>query len=89
MHATHEDQVKRLKRIEGQVNGIRRMVEEHRYCMDILMQTKAAIAGLRRVEESVLQHHMDHCLKEAVESGSGRVVDEKITEIINLLKQRS
>lgn len=88
MHATHEDQLKRLNRIEGQVKGIKRMVEEHRYCMDILIQTKAAVAALRKVEESILQHHMEHCLKDAVESGSEREIDDKILEIMNLLKRR-
>lgn len=88
MHATHEDELKRLSRIEGQVKGIRRMVEERRYCIDILTQTKAVVSALRRVEESILMNHMRHCLKDAASTGSERLADEKIGEIIELLKKR-
>ncbi len=88
MHATHEEQKKRINRIEGQIKGIRRMIEEERYCIDILMQTKAVSSALRRVEEGILMNHMRHCLKEAASSGSERIVDEKIGEIIDLLKKR-
>jgi DNA-binding FrmR family transcriptional regulator len=88
MHATHEEQIKRINRIEGQIKGIRRMIEEQRYCIDILMQTKAVSSALRRVEEGILMSHMRHCLKEAASSGSERTVDERIEEIIDLIKKR-
>ena len=53
---------KRLNRIEGQVRGLVRMVEEKRYCVDILTQIRAARAALRRVEEAVLREHVEHCV---------------------------
>ena len=56
-HALHVGQLQRLRKIEGQVRGIARMVEDERYCVDILTQLRAARAALRRVEDSVLAHH--------------------------------
>ena len=59
----------RLKRVEGQVRGIARMVEEDRYCIDILTQLRAARAALRRVEDEVLNDHVGHCVEGAIASG--------------------
>lgn len=78
--------VNRLKRIEGQVRGIQKMVEEDRYCVDILIQLSAIEAALKKVGFSVTERHMKHCVKEAIEQGNG---DSAIDELISVLNQFS
>lgn len=72
-----------LKRIEGQVRGILKMVEDDRYCIDIVTQIAAARAALARVEADLLRGHIGHCVHKAMKSGDaadrGRVVDELVT----------
>ena len=77
--------VKRLSRIEGQVRGISRMVEEERYCIDILTQISAVRAALQRVEQDVLHEHIQHCVHHAFSSGSAVEQKKKIDEIMELL----
>jgi CsoR family transcriptional regulator, copper-sensing transcriptional repressor len=73
---------KRLNRIEGQVRGLSRMVDEDRYCIDIMTQIAAVRAALQRVEEVVLQDHVDHCIQHAMTSGSTKEKAEKIAELM-------
>ena len=61
-----------LKRIEGQVRGIQRMVDENRYCMDVLTQISAIHESLRKVSEALLRDHLDHCVTNAIDSGPPR-----------------
>lgn len=63
--------VRRLNRIEGQVRGIRRMIEEPRACIEILQQLAAAEAALNRISLAVFRHHVDHCINDAVVRGDG------------------
>ena len=77
--------LKRLKRIEGQVRGLARMVEADRYCIDIVTQIAAARAALRRVEEEVLRDHVAHCVEHAVASGSKAEQRRKIAELMDVL----
>ncbi|WAT17387.1 metal-sensitive transcriptional regulator [Aurantiacibacter sp. MUD11] len=74
----------RLGRIEGQVRGITRMVEEDRYCIDILHQVQAVRAALTRVESEVLKRHAAHCVAEAIASGDADEQREKFTELVDL-----
>jgi len=76
--------LKRLKRIEGQVRGLARMVEDDRYCIDILTQISAARAALRRVEEEVLRDHVSHCLAHAMASGDAKEQHRKIDELMEV-----
>jgi DNA-binding FrmR family transcriptional regulator len=69
----------RLRRIEGQVRGIQRMVESDQYCIDILTQVNSATAALRAVGMGLLDEHVRHCVKESIEHGSG---DEKVEELL-------
>jgi len=62
---------KRLRRIEGQIRGLQRMVEEDRYCIDILEQVSAATRALQAVALALLDGHLDHCVADAVRSGGG------------------
>ena len=76
---------KRLKRIEGQVGGLSRMVEENRYCIDIVTQISAVRAALRRAEEEILRDHVSHCVEHAIASGNKTDQRKKISEIIDVL----
>jgi DNA-binding FrmR family transcriptional regulator len=86
MHAEAKAQVsKRLKRIEGQVRGLARMVDEDRYCIDIVTQISAVRAALRRVEEEVLRDHVAHCVEGAIASGNRADQRQKIAELMEVL----
>ncbi|MCC6984400.1 MAG: metal-sensitive transcriptional regulator [Bauldia sp.] len=88
-HETKSAVHKRLVRIEGQVRGIARMVEDDRYCIDIVTQISAVRAALRRVEEEVLRDHVAHCVEDAIASGNQGVQREKISELIDVLGRTS
>ena len=77
--------LKRLKRIEGQVRGLAGMVEEDRYCIDIVTQISAVRAALRRVEEEVLRDHVAHCVEHAISSGNKADQREKIAELMDVI----
>ena len=77
--------LKRLGRIEGQVRGVARMVEEDRYCIDVITQLSAVRAALRRVEEEILRDHVSHCVEHAISSGDKADQRQKISEIIDVL----
>lgn len=79
------DRLKRLSRIEGQVRGLARMVEEDRYCIDIVTQIAAVRAALRRVEEDVLRDHISHCVAHAMQSGDAAEQNQKIAELMDVL----
>ena len=76
---------KRQNRIEGQVRGLSRMVEEGRYCIDVVTQISAVRAALRRAEEEILRDHVSHCVEHAIASGDKKDQRKKITEIIDVL----
>jgi DNA-binding FrmR family transcriptional regulator len=76
---------KRLGRIEGQVRGLSRMVDEDRYCIDIVTQISAVRAALRRVEEEVLRDHVAHCVERAIAGGNKSDQREKITELMAVI----
>jgi len=76
---------KRLNRIEGQVRGITRMLDQDRYCIDILTQISAVRAALKRVEEEVLRDHVGHCVAHAMRSGDAAEQERKVTELIEVL----
>lgn len=76
--------VKRLNRIAGQVNGVARMLEDDRYCIDVLTQIRAVKAALSRVEDKVLEDHAAHCVADAIQSGDPDAQREKFEELIGL-----
>ncbi len=75
----------RLSRIEGQVRGIARMVEDERYCIDVLTQLRAVRAALARVETELLKEHLDHCIEGAIVNGDRVEQRKKASELIELL----
>ena len=86
----HHDKPKlqnRLSRIEGQVRGVARMVEDDRYCIDILTQIRAVKAALGRVETELLRGHLSHCVEGAINSGDKDEQRKKAAELIELLER--
>ena len=76
---------KRLGRIEGQVRGLARMVDDDRYCIDIVTQIAAVRAALRRVEEEILKDHVGHCVEHAIASGNKADQRKKIAELMDVV----
>ena len=74
-----DDQLKRLRRIEGQIRGLHRMVEADTYCIDVLTQVSAATRALQSVAIGLLEEHMAHCMVEAAKVG-GAEQDAKVKE---------
>ena len=79
--------LKRLGRIEGQVRGLSRMVEEDRYCIDIVTQVAAVRAALRRAEEEILRDHVAHCVEHAINSGNIAAQRQKIVELMAVVSR--
>jgi CsoR family transcriptional regulator, copper-sensing transcriptional repressor len=79
-YAMEKEQLQnRLRRIEGQVRGLQRMVEEDQYCIDVLTQLNSVVAALRAVGMGLLDDHVRHCVTESIEQGDGR---EKVEELM-------
>jgi DNA-binding FrmR family transcriptional regulator len=81
--------ISRLNRIEGQVRGVTRMIEEERYCIDVLTQLRAVRAALARVETEMLKNHLHHCIEGAIVSGNAGEQRKKARELIELLGRGS
>ncbi|OGL46612.1 MAG: hypothetical protein A2W05_06930 [Candidatus Schekmanbacteria bacterium RBG_16_38_10] len=79
---TKDESLSRLKKIEGQVRGIGRMIEEKQYCIDILTQIAAASSALSNVAKLVLKKHVETCVSEAIKSGKEK---GKIEELLNVI----
>jgi DNA-binding FrmR family transcriptional regulator len=78
---------KRLSRIEGQVRGVARMVDEDRYCIDIVTQISAVRAALRRLEEEILRDHVAHCVENAIASSNKADQRRKIEELMEVVSR--
>jgi DNA-binding FrmR family transcriptional regulator len=86
-HPNHEDNLVALRRIEGQVRGVQRMIEDRKYCIDILNQIYAVKGALARVEQKILEKHFQHCVTEAVRGSSEEERRQKLDEILKLINQ--
>jgi CsoR family transcriptional regulator, copper-sensing transcriptional repressor len=75
----------RLKRVEGQIRGVAKMIDEDRYCIDVLTQLRAIRAALARVETNLLKDHLTHCIEGAIVSGNAAEQRKKAEELIELL----
>ena len=84
---THPEQVIALKRIEGQVRGIQKMIEDKRYCVDILMQLHSIIGALSGVEDRIFARHLEGCVVHALIGKTKSQKVKKIDEIMSLLKR--
>jgi len=81
--------LKRLNRIEGQVRGLARMVEQDRYCIDVVTQISAVRAALRKVEEELLRAHVAHCVEHAIASGDKADQRAKLAELMDVVARSS
>lgn len=86
-HPDHHAEIKRINRMVGQLEGVKRMIQEHAYCPEILIQTKAISSALRSLETTILEKHINHCVKGAVVNKED-CLDEKIDELISIFKTR-
>jgi DNA-binding FrmR family transcriptional regulator len=83
----HRNNMVALRRIEGQVRGIQRMIEDRQYCIDILNQIHAVKGALARVEQKILQKHFQHCVTTAMTGSSENQKQQKLDEILKLINQ--
>ncbi|MBN2455773.1 MAG: metal-sensitive transcriptional regulator [Sedimentisphaerales bacterium] len=84
-HPDHAGNLVALRRIEGQIRGIQKMIEDRKYCIDILTQIQAVKGALDRVEEKILKKHFQHCIVEAVRGSSEEQRQQKLDEILKLI----
>ena len=89
LHSTKQKILNRLGRVDGQVRGIARMVEEDRYCIDVLTQLQAVRAALAGIEAEMLKNHLHHCVEGAIVSGNAAEQRRKARELIELLGRAS
>lgn len=82
---SHSTELPRLKRVQGQLEGIEKMITERRYCIDIIHQIKAARSALRSLENSILKSHLKGCVRDTMTSKDGFKAEDKIQEIIELV----
>ena len=84
---THKDQLIFLKKIEGQIRGIQRMIEDKRYCVDILTQLHSIVGAILRVEDKILKKHLEGCVVKALKGRSEVEKQRKIDEIVELISR--
>jgi len=86
-HSSHDSRqvLDLLKTARGQVDAIVRMVEDDRYCIDVVNQVQAVVAALKKVEGEILKDHIAHCVEHAIRSGDKRAQREKVTELVATL----
>ncbi len=82
---THEEQITFLKKIEGQIRGVQKMIEEKRYCVDIITQIHSIIGALYRVENEIFKKHINGCVIQALRGRSDIEKQKKIDEVIELI----
>ena len=83
-HPDHSDNLSSIRRIEGQVRGVQQMIDDKRYCMDIVNQIKAMKSALSRVESKILEKHLRSCVTQILNK---KEMEEKITELVKVFKQ--
>ena len=83
----HNEEMPRLKRIEGQIRGIQKMIENERYCIDILTQLSSVQGAIKSVEENILERHLKGCVQHSFTKGNKADKAEKIAEVIDVLKK--
>jgi len=88
MQADKQDALKRLNYIEGHVNGIRKMVEDDKYCVDILRQTYAVRKAIEKLEGLLLESHLHHCVPEGIKEGKEGAVIEELVQLYNIAGNR-
>ena len=83
----HSAQIPRLNRIEGQIRGISKMIQEGRYCVDILTQIRSAASALAKVQENIFRGHLESCVRDSLEGEDPKDRQDKIEEILEILSK--
>lgn len=86
-HPDHKVHLKRLNRVRGQLDGVEKMIEERRYCPDIVFQIRAAAKALQAMEAEIMKTHIHGCVKTAVKSRDEKEISKKIEEIMDLVNK--
>ncbi|MDB4042084.1 metal-sensitive transcriptional regulator [Methylophilaceae bacterium] len=86
-HPNYEKHITRINKVTGQLNGIKKMIEERRYCPEIITQLKAVSSACKSLEIIMLQKHLESCVAEAFHSKDKNIQDEKIKELTDLYKR--
>jgi DNA-binding FrmR family transcriptional regulator len=86
-HPNYEKHITRINKVTGQLNGIKKMIEEQRYCPEIITQLKAVSSACKSLEIIMLQKHLESCVMEAFHSKDKNIQDEKIKELTDLYKR--
>lgn len=87
-YASDRDEIlSRLKKVEGQIRGVHRMVSEDAYCIDVLTQITAIISGMEKVGTRVLREHIQGCVRDALESGNEERSDDRIEELVRVVER--
>ncbi|OGX19234.1 MAG: hypothetical protein A3K83_02575 [Omnitrophica WOR_2 bacterium RBG_13_44_8b] len=84
---THEEQLQFLNKIEGQIRGVQKMIEDKRYCVDIITQIHSVIGALYRVENEIFKKHIDGCVVHALKGKSESQKQQKINEVVELISR--
>ncbi|HSR87349.1 MAG TPA: metal-sensitive transcriptional regulator [Pontiella sp.] len=84
---THSENIARLSRIEGQIKGVKRMIDEGEYCIDIITQIQAARAALQSINKAILEKHLKHCVAAALEAKNEKAIETKLAEIMTVIKR--
>ena len=84
---THEGEMVRLNRIAGQVRGVQKMIEEERYCIDILTQVSSIQGAIKAVGDNILERHLKGCVKQSFSEGDPEDRRKKVDEVIEVLKK--
>lgn len=84
-HMNHSEQIESLKKIEGQIRGVQKMIEDGRYCVDILTQVHSVLGALKRVENDIFRKHVEGCVAGALNSRSEVESQDKVKEVVDLM----
>ena len=84
---THNEEILRLKKIEGQVRGVQKMIQDGRYCIDILTQLSSVVGAIKSVEENIMDRHLKGCVRQSFGKGNKNDSLDKIDEVITVLKK--
>lgn len=84
---THEEELVRLRRIEGQIRGVQKMIQEKRYCIDILTQLSSIVGAIKRVEENILERHLKGCVQTSFSKGNRIDRETKFKEVVDVLRK--
>lgn len=86
-HEIAKEVAGRMNKVIGQLQGIQKMVENDRYCVDILIQLSSVVGGLSRIEDLVMRQHLEHCVAEAMASGVDEEKEKKIDEVMGVISR--